>query len=101
MHIPIKNMGMHFTPVTEGPGEFLRAQIAGQLRDQMRWNEMAKLTQDGQLGTGWRTLGFLFHLDRVAENRAPANLFPHRLWDGCEFGFIFNGLPRSSRFSRQ
>lgn len=72
------------TPVTEGAGELFRAQVAGQLDHEVGRNEMAKLPEHGQLGTGWRTWGFLFHLDRVAENLAPANLFPHRPGDGCE-----------------
>ena len=65
------------TPVAEGAGEFIRAQIAGQLGDEMRRNEMAKLPEHRQFGTGWRTFGF-FHLDRVAENLAPANHFRNR-----------------------
>ena len=67
------------TPVTEGASELFRAEIAGQLGDEVGRNEMAKLPEHGQLGTGWRTLGFLFHLDRVAENLAFANLFLHHL----------------------
>ena len=84
----------HVTPMTEGAGEFSRAQIAGQLGDPMRRNEMAKLPQHGQLGTGWRTFGFCFHLDRLAENRTPANLFPHRLGDACDIGpcFVFQSI---------
>lgn len=70
-------------PVTEGPSETFQ-QVAGQLGDQVGRNQMAKLPQHGQLGTGWRALVFLFHPDRVAGNPASANLFPHRLWDGCE-----------------
>ena len=73
------------TPVTERAGKFFRAQLAGQLGDEMGRNEMAKLAQHGQFGTGWRTLGFLFHPDRVAGNPAPANLFPHASWDACGF----------------
>ena len=63
------------TPVTASAGQLFRPQIAGQLGDQMGRNVMAKLPQDGQLGTGWRTWGFLFHPDRVAGNLAPPTFF--------------------------
>lgn len=40
--------------------------------------EIAELTQNGELGAGWRLVFFIFQLCRVAEQKPVANLFSHQ-----------------------
>jgi hypothetical protein len=61
------------TPGFERSGFFLRPRVAGQLGHQMRWNEIAELAEDGELGAGWRVVGLFFHPCRVAGKPTRAN----------------------------
>ena len=49
------------TPRTERAGVIFDAGLTGQLRHQMRRNEVAKLAQQGELAGRWLTLGLVFH----------------------------------------
>ena len=49
------------TPRAECAGMFVHTAFSGQLRHKMRWNEVAKLTQQRELVDGWLTLCFVFH----------------------------------------
>jgi hypothetical protein len=49
------------TPRTERAGVIFDAGLTGQLRHQMRWNEVAKLAQQRELAGRWLTLGLDFN----------------------------------------
>jgi hypothetical protein len=49
----------HVTPCTEGSRHEIPAGLARKLRDQMVWNQIAKLPQNSELGDGW--FGISFH----------------------------------------
>jgi hypothetical protein len=54
------------TPTAEGALVVGDASFAGQLRNQMWWNQVAELAEDGVVGDGWNGLGLLFHPRLVA-----------------------------------
>src|SRR5262245_11464972 len=74
-------------PRTEGARLFIDAVFAGQLGNQMLGNEIAKLAEQGEFGTGWLRARFVFHPCRVAGNLASANLFS----SGCGMAVKLKG----------
>ena len=63
------------TPRTKRPGVFVHAGLPGQLRHQVRWNEVAKLAQQRKLAGRWLTLRFVFHPCLVAGFKSVGQLF--------------------------
>ena len=62
----------HVTPCTEGSRHKIHAGLARKFRNQMRRNEIAKLSENTELRCGW--FGILFHhLCRVAELKNHSN----------------------------
>ena len=74
-----KEQADHMTPRFERAGFFLYAGGAGQLRHQMRGNEIAELPKDRELGAGWRGARFLFHSRLVAGKTSRANSPSHQM----------------------
>jgi hypothetical protein len=68
----------HVTPGTEGSRPGIHPSLARKFRYQMRRNEIAKLSQNRELGGGWFGVSF-FHLCRVTELKSHSNHFfcPH------------------------
>ena len=64
----------HVTPGTEGAGLGIHPSLSRKFRYQMRWNEIAKLSQNRELGGGWFGVSF-FHLCRVTELKSHSNHF--------------------------
>ena len=78
----------HVTPGTEGSRLGIHAGLARKFGHQMGWNQIAKLSQNRELGGGWFGISFL-HLCRVTELKSHSNHFfvlklILLLWDGCE-----------------
>jgi hypothetical protein len=77
----------HVTPGTEGSCLGIHPRLACKFRHQMRRNEIAKLSQNRELGGGWFGVSFV-HLRRVTELKSHSNHFFTLklilLWDGCE-----------------
>ena len=67
----------HMTPRAEGSRQGIHPGRARKFWDQMGWNQIAKLSQNRELGGGW--FGLFFHLCRVTELKSHSNhLFcPH------------------------
>jgi hypothetical protein len=68
----------HVTPGTEGSRLGIHAGLARKFWHQMGWNQIAKLSQNRELGGGWFGISFL-HLRRVTELKSHSNPFfcPH------------------------
>ena len=68
----------HVTPGAEGARLGIHPSLSRKFGYQMRWNEIAKLSQDRELGGGWFGVSF-FHLCRVTELKSHSNHFfcPH------------------------
>ena len=64
----------YVTPRAEGSRHGIHAGLARKFRNQMRWNQIAKLPQNGEFGDGWFGISFL-HLCRVTELKSHANHF--------------------------
>jgi hypothetical protein len=71
----------HMTPRIEGPALFLHRMGAGQLRDQMIGNQIAKLPQKRKLTGGWLVSCLFFHALPCgkAQTRKPAFSYPSTL----------------------
>jgi hypothetical protein len=67
----------HVTPRAEGSRHAIHAGLARKFRDEMGWNQIAKLSQNRELGGDW--FGLFFHLCRVTELKSHSNHFfcPH------------------------
>ena len=68
-------------PRTERAGVVFDAGVARQFGNQVRRNQVAKLTQNGELAAGWLVAGFLFHALPCgkAQTRKPAFFYPSTL----------------------
>ena len=66
----------HLAPRAERPGLLLDSMFPGQLGDQVVWDEVAELPEDGEFGAGWLRRFSVFHPCRVAGESASANLLP-------------------------
>ena len=64
----------YVTPRTEGARHGIHAGLARKFRNQMRWNQIAKLAQNSELGCGWFGVSF-YHLCRVTKLKSHANHF--------------------------
>src|SRR6202011_3686793 len=64
----------HVTPHTEGSRHGIHAGLARKFWNQMRRNQIAKLSQNSELGCGWFGLSF-YHLCRVTKSKSHANHF--------------------------
>jgi hypothetical protein len=64
----------HVTPGTEGSRLGIHAGLAREFRDEMCRNQIAKLTQNRELGGGWFGISFV-HLCRVTELKSHSNHF--------------------------
>src|SRR4029077_1690167 len=64
----------YVTPHTEGSRHGIHAGLARKFWNQMRRNQIAKLSQNSELGCGWFGLPF-FHLCRVTKLKSHANHF--------------------------
>jgi hypothetical protein len=64
----------HMTPGAEGSRHAIHAGLARQFRDEMCWNQIAKLSQNREFGGGWFGVSF-FHLCRVTELKSHSNHF--------------------------
>jgi hypothetical protein len=77
----------HMTPGAEGSRHAIHAGLARKFRDEMCWNQIAKLSENREFGGGWFGVSF-FHLCRVTELKSHSNHFFALklilLWDGCE-----------------
>jgi hypothetical protein len=77
----------YVAPRTEGSRHGIYASLACEFRNKMRRNQIAKLSENAELGCGWFGRSF-YHLCRVTKLRSHANHFfvsqPKLLWDGCE-----------------
>jgi len=69
-----KDHAHHMTPRAEGSRHGIHAGLARKFRNQMRRNQIAKLSQNSELGCGWFGVSF-FHLRRVTELKSHANHF--------------------------
>src|SRR6516164_1449719 len=64
----------HVTPCTEGTCHGIHTRLARKFRNQMRRNEIAKLSKNAEFGCGWFGVSF-FHLCRVTELKNHSNHF--------------------------
>jgi hypothetical protein len=64
----------YVTPRTEGSRHGIHAGLARKFRNQMRWNQIAKLAQNSELGCGCFGVSF-YHLCRVTKLKSRANHF--------------------------
>jgi hypothetical protein len=64
----------YVTPRTEGSRHGIHPGLARKFRNKMRRNQVAKLSQNSELGCGWFGLSF-FHLCRVTELKSHSNHF--------------------------
>jgi hypothetical protein len=62
-------------PRAEAAGVVFDAGGAGQFGRQMRWNEVAKLTQEREFAGGWFGCGFLFHALPCGRAQSPKPTF--------------------------
>src|SRR5207237_6344416 len=69
-----KEHAHHVTPGTEGSRLGIHAGLARKFGHQMGWNQIAKLSQNRELGGGWFGISFL-HLCRVTELKSHSNHF--------------------------
>lgn len=77
-------------PRTERAGVVFDAGVACQFGNQVRWNQVAKLAENGELTGGWLVAGFLFHALPCgkAQTRTPTFFYPSTLnsmgqqWNG-------------------
>ena len=65
----------YVTPRTEGSCHGIHAGLARKFRNKMRRNQVAKLSQNSELGGGWFGLFFFNHLCRVTELKSHSNHF--------------------------
>src|ERR1700741_5274924 len=65
----------YVTPRTEGSRHGIHAGLARKFRNKMRRNQVAKLSQNSELGGGWFCLFFFNHLCRVTELKSHSNHF--------------------------
>jgi len=77
------NQADQMAPRTEGARFLVHAGLPRQLRNQMRWNQIANLPQYGKLTAAWNRC--FIHPCRVAGQTAFSKPFFYPLWDGCEF----------------
>jgi hypothetical protein len=90
----------HMTPRIEGPALFLHRMGAGQLRDQMIGNQIAKLPQKRKLTGGWLVSCFVcFFMPYLVARPKPASqlfliLQPSNPWDSNVF-FLLNRLKQN------
>jgi hypothetical protein len=65
----------YVTPRSEGSRHGIHAGLARKFRNQMRWNQIAKLPQNSEFGGGWFGISFL-QLCRVTElKNIPTTFF--------------------------
>jgi hypothetical protein len=64
----------YVTPRAEGSCHGIHAGLSRKFRNQMRWNQIAKLSQNSEFGGGWFGISF-FHLCRVTELKSHSNHF--------------------------
>src|SRR6516164_1210149 len=69
-----KEHAHYVTPRTEGSRLGIHAGLARKFRNKMRRNQVAKLSQNSELGCGWIGVSF-FHLCRVTELKSHSNHF--------------------------
>jgi pyruvate dehydrogenase complex dehydrogenase (E1) component len=64
----------HMTPCTERARHGIHTDLARKFRNQMCWNQIAKLSENSELGCGWFGVSF-HHLCRVTKLKTHANHF--------------------------
>ena len=86
------------SPRAEGAGVLLHAALPGQMRHQVRGNEIAELAPQGELAARWLADAGSFHALPCGKAPAPSQLFltpqPSNPWDNCALFCLLPPKPR-------